>query len=203
MGQRLATADSVVAMHSHNRPRLAVYCGSRDGDDPAFVEAASQMGSLIAASGCDVVYGGGSTGLMGAVADAAVAGGAHVLGVMPELFTEVEIAHETISELHIVQDMTVRKRMMLDTADATLTLPGGIGTFEEFIEVLSWASLRIHDKPIGLLNVKGYYDQLLEFLDHSVLSGLSKPAVRDLIVTSPDPAEVLQQLLDRISANAR
>lgn len=184
------------------RPRFAVYCGARSGDDPAFERAAAAVGAAIAGAGADVVYGGGSTGLMGTVADAAVAGGAHVLGVMPELFVEVEIAHESIAELRIVEDMTVRKRLMLDSADAVIALPGGVGTLEELIEVLSWAVLRIHQKPIGLLNTGGYYDQLLSFLDHTVTTGFAKPAARDLLIADSDPTELVDVLLGSVPARS-
>lgn len=193
---------TVVAVSATQRPRFAVYCGARSGDDPAYSDAAAATGAAIAAAGADVVYGGGSIGLMGIVADTAVAGGSHVLGVMPELFTEHEIAHETIAELRIVEDMTVRKRIMLDSADAVIALPGGIGTLEELVEVLSWAVLRIHDKPIGLLNTGGFYDTFLAFLDHTVLTGFAKPAVRDLLATEADPQALVERLLDLVPRTA-
>lgn len=177
------------------RPRVAVYCASRSGDDPAYAAAATLTGTLLGRRGADVVFGGAGIGLMGLVADAALEHGCHVLGVLPDHMADREIAHDRLSELRMVADMTMRKKVMFDEADAILALPGGVGTLEELFEVLSWASLGLHPKPIGLLDVAGYYGHLLAFLDESVRRGLTKPAVRDLLLDDDDPARLLDRLL--------
>lgn len=147
---------------------ICVYCGSRSGLNPAYAAAAAQVGHWIGERGGQLVYGGGKSGLMGIVADAALQSGAHVVGVIPKALVEKEWAHRGCSELHIVETMHDRKRMMAERADAFLALPGGIGTFEELFEVWTWRQLGYHDKPIGILNVAGYYDRLLDFLASSV-----------------------------------
>ena len=147
---------------------ICVYCGSRSGLSPDFAAAAAQVGHWIGEHGGQLVYGGGKSGLMGIVADAALQSGAHVVGVIPKALVEKEWAHLGCTELHIVDTMHDRKRMMAERADAFLALPGGIGTFEELFEVWTWRQLGYHDKPIGILNIKGYYDGLLNFLASSV-----------------------------------
>jgi uncharacterized protein (TIGR00730 family) len=143
---------------------ICVYCGSRSGQNPAFAIAAAEVGHWIGSHGGQLVYGGGKSGLMGIVADAALRSGAHVVGVIPKALVEKEWAHRGCTELHIVDTMHDRKRMMAERADAFLALPGGIGTFEELFEVWTWRQLGYHDKPIGILNIAGYYDRLLDFL---------------------------------------
>lgn len=182
-------------MTSSSRPRLCVYCGSRNGDDPAFVDAARRVGQLLGARYADLVYGGGHVGLMGVVADAALESGSHVIGVITHQLADKEVGHNGVSELRHVADMTVRKREMFDAADAFLTLPGGIGTMEEMFEVLCWSYLGIHPKPVGILNVGGYYDHLIAFIDHSVERGLCQPRVRDLLLVDDDPERLLERLL--------
>ena len=177
------------------RARVAVYCASHVGDDPAFVEVAHQVGTAIAAHGADLVFGGGQVGLMGVVADAALAGGSEAIGVITEQLRDAEIAHLGVTELRIVPDMPARKQQMYAEADAFCTLPGGIGTMEEFFEVLTWGYLGLHPKPMGLVNVSGYYDPLLTFLDRSIEHGLCRPSVRELLVVGED-AGVLDRLLD-------
>ncbi len=177
------------------RPRVAVYCASRTGDDPAYAAAATELGELLGRRGADMVFGGAGIGLMGLVADAALANGCHVLGVLPDHMADREIAHDRLSELRMVADMTVRKRVMFDEADAIVALPGGVGTLEELFEVLSWASLGLHPKPIGLLNVAGYYDHLLAFVETSVQRGLTKPSVRALLLDEVDPERLLERVL--------
>jgi hypothetical protein len=147
---------------------ICVYCGSRPGLSPAFATAAAQVGEWIGAHGGQLIYGGGKSGLMGIVADAALQSGARVVGVIPKALVEKEWAHRGCTELHIVDTMHDRKRMMAERADAFLALPGGIGTFEELFEVWTWRQLGYHDKPIGILNVESYYDRLLDFLASSV-----------------------------------
>lgn len=147
---------------------ICVYCGSRSGLNPAYAAAAAQVGHWIGSHGGQLVYGGGKSGLMGIVADAALQSGARVVGVIPKALVEKEWAHHGCTELYIVDTMHDRKRMMAERADAFLALPGGIGTFEELFEVWTWRQLGYHDKPIGILNVEGYYDRMMEFLASSV-----------------------------------
>ena len=150
---------------------VCVYCGSRPGADPAFAEVADQVGRWIGAHGGQLVYGGGRSGLMGVVADATLATGGRVVGVIPRALVEREHAHRGCTELLIVDTMHERKRLMAERADAFLALPGGIGTFEEFFEAWTWRQLGYHDKPIGLLNQNGYYDALLRFVEDSMAGG--------------------------------
>jgi uncharacterized protein (TIGR00730 family) len=149
---------------------LCVYCGSKPGTDPLYAQAAADVGRWIAAHGGQLVYGGGSGGLMGIVADATLAAGGRVVGIIPKALVEKEWAHHGCTELHIVENMHDRKRMMAERADAFVALPGGIGTLEELFEVWTWRQLGYHDKPIGLLNTAGYYDGLLAFLRQAVSS---------------------------------
>lgn len=190
-------------MVTRRRPRVAVYCASRDGLDPAFRSAATSVGELLGRRATDVVFGGAAIGLMGALADAAIAGGCHVVGVLPDHMADREFAHPGLSELVMVADMTARKAAMYEAADVFLALPGGVGTLEELFEVLSWASLGLHPKPIGLLDVNGYYDHLLAFLDHSVEVGLMKPTARKLLLHDHDPSRLLDRLLTSAAEPAR
>ena len=182
-----------------SRLSLCVYCGSRLGSQPVYEEAARRVGTLIGERGWQLVYGGGNAGLMGVVANAALAAGAPVIGVIPHSLMDRELGHAGLSELHVVDTMHERKQMMAERADAFLALPGGIGTFEELFEVWTWRQLGYHDKPVGLLNVGGYYDQLLSFLDLSVTDGFVAPPQRELLQVASDPAE----LLDRLAAHAQ
>jgi uncharacterized protein (TIGR00730 family) len=180
------------------RPRVAVYCASRHGTDPAFAAAATAAGSALAERGVDVVYGGGHVGLMGCIADAALAGGSHVIGVIPDALADREIAHTGLSELRAVADITERKRAMFDLADGFLALPGGIGTLEELFEVLCWSYLGLHDRPVGLLDVHGYYDHLVAFLDHSVEVGLCRERARAALLVDDDAERLVATLTDRV-----
>jgi len=175
---------------------LCVYCGSRHGALPAFTEAARALGAAIGARGWQLVYGGGKVGLMGEVADAALAAGARVTGVIPESLKRREVGHAGLHELHVVPTMHVRKQMMAERASAFVALPGGIGTLEELYEVWTWRQLGYHDQPIGLLNVAGYYDELLAFMRRTVADGfLAAEQHANLIVEREVDA-----LLDRIAA---
>ncbi len=174
---------------------ICVYCGSRPGLNPKFAQAARQVGEWIGHKGGRLVYGGGHGGLMGIVADAALATGAEVVGVIPQALVEKEWAHRGCTELHIVDTMHDRKRMMAERADAFLALPGGIGTFEELFEVWTWRQLGYHDKPIGLLNTAGYYDSLLGFLQQAVRQEFMGPWQMDLVRSAPDPLILLPELL--------
>lgn len=174
---------------------LCVYCGSRPGNQPEFAAIAEQVGTWIGQHGGQLVYGGGRNGLMGIVADATLAAGGRVIGVIPRALVEKEWAHNGCTELHIVETMHDRKRIMAEHADAFLALPGGIGTLEEFFEVWTWRQLGYHDKPIGLLNLNGYYDSLLTFLNTSVKDGFMNPWLIDLIRTDSQAEPLLQALV--------
>jgi uncharacterized protein (TIGR00730 family) len=175
---------------------LCVYCGSREGGDPAYAAAARQVGTLIGRRGWQLVYGGGRAGLMGLVADAALAAGAPVIGVIPASLMERELGHAGLTELHVVETMHERKTLMAERADAFVALPGGIGTFEELFEVWTWRQLGYHDKPLGLLNVAGYYDALLAFIGQVVDQGFVTPSQRALLATDTDPAALLAKLAE-------
>ncbi len=154
-----------------NLQRVSVYCGSHDGHDAAFRESAEQLGRVFAQRKLELVYGGGNVGLMGRIADAVIAGGGRVTGVIPRDLQERELAHRGATELVVVESMHQRKARMADAADAFIALPGGIGTLEELFETFTWLQLGFHDKPLGLLNVHGFYDTLLRFLDQLVDHG--------------------------------
>jgi uncharacterized protein (TIGR00730 family) len=173
---------------------VCVYCGSRDGLDPLFGEAARALGSFIGRSGWRLVYGGGRAGLMGQVADATLAAGGSVFGVIPQSLMTREVGHTGLSELRVVNTMHERKQAMAEAADLFLALPGGIGTFEELFEVWTWRQLGYHDKPVGLLNVAGYYDRLLEFLDHSQQQGLVDAGQRRALEVDTDPVRLALRL---------
>ena len=174
---------------------LCVKCGSRPGTDAAFAETAHQVGQWIGAHDGQLVYGGGSNGLMGIVADATLAAGGRVIGVIPKALVEKEWAHTGCTKLHIVDTMHERKRIMAEHADAFLSLPGGIGTLEEFFEVWTWRQLGYHAKPVGLLNLNGYYTDLLAFLASSVKSGFMSDWQMELIHVGTDAERVLEQLV--------
>ena len=173
---------------------LCVYCGSRDGLDPAHLAAAREVGRQIGQRGWRLVYGGGSTGLMGAVANAALAHGAPVIGVIPHRLIEKELGHGGVTELQVVDSMHERKHKMAMQSDAFIALPGGIGTMEEIFEVWTWRQLGYHRKALGLLNVAGYYDDLLRFIDRSRDSGFLWPDVQELLLVDTD----ISTLLDRV-----
>jgi uncharacterized protein (TIGR00730 family) len=182
---------------------ICVYCGSRPGQDPAFAQAATELGTLIGRSGGQLVYGGGRAGLMGMVADAALAAGARVIGVIPQALVERELGHTGLTELHVVQTMHERKQLMAERSDAFVALPGGIGTFEELFEVWTWRQLGYHDKPVGLLNVAGYYERLLAFIEQTEQQGFVPSAQRALLQVDTDAAALLLRLAalaDRASA---
>ena len=155
--------------------RLAVYCGSATPANPVYIESARMVGREFAARGIGLVYGGGRLGLMGAVADACLAAGGEVIGVIPEALVGSEVAHRGCTELHVVPGMHERKRMFTDLSDGFITIPGGVGTMDELWEAISWAQLGYHEKPVGLLNVAGFYDRLIEFNQHMVEVGFIRP----------------------------
>ncbi len=181
---------------------VCVYCGSRPGLEAAYTEVAQQVGQWIARHGGQLVYGGGHNGLMGSVADATLAAGGRVVGIIPQALVDKEYAHRGCTELHIVANMHERKRMMAERADAFLALPGGIGTLEEFFEVWTWRQLGYHDKPIGLLNQGGYYDRLLDFIAHSTAQGFMGAWQNALIEVSDRPDELLASLVQAAGLSA-
>ncbi len=178
---------------------ICVYCGSRHGTQAAYTDAARALGQAIGSRGWQLVYGGGKVGLMGEVADATLAAGGRVVGVIPESLQRLEVGHQGLDELHVVPTMHVRKQMMAERAQAFIALPGGIGTLEELYEVWTWRQLGYHDQPIGLLNVAGYYDSLLRFMQHSVDEGFLAAAQLDALRVADDPVA----LLDELAALAR
>ena len=173
---------------------VCVYCGSNSGSDPAYAGAARELGALLARQGLGLVYGGGRVGLMGTIADAALAAGGEVIGVIPEMLVKMEVAHLGLADLRVVGSMHERKALMVDLADAFIALPGGFGTLEEFSEVLTWAQLGLHRKPYGLLNVAGFYDPLLAFFDQAVATNFIRLAHRELVISETDPARLLDLL---------
>jgi uncharacterized protein (TIGR00730 family) len=176
--------------------RVCVFCGSSGGRDPAYAAAVAELGRVIAGRGVGIVYGGGRAGLMGALADAALEAGGEVVGVIPRALVEREVAHQGLSELHVVDSMHERKALMSDLSDAFVTAPGGLGTLEELFEVVTWSQLGLHDKPCGLLDVAGYYDQLAGFLDHAVAEGFLRDDSRRMLLVGSEAGE----LLDRLAA---
>jgi uncharacterized protein (TIGR00730 family) len=174
---------------------LCVYCGSSIGRMPAYAEHARALGRAFAQRGICLVYGGASVGIMGVVADAALAAGGEVIGVIPAALADKEIAHHGLTKLHVTQSMHERKALMADLSDGYIALPGGIGTLEEIFEILTWAQLGFHEKPCALLNVDGYYDALTTFLDHTVAEAFVQPLHRSMLMVEHD-ADVL---LDRFA----
>lgn len=176
--------------------RLCVFTGSSPGGDPAYAAAAGELGRALAGHGIGLVYGGASVGLMGAVADAALEAGAEVVGVIPQTLVDREIAHPGLSELRVVGSMHERKALMAELTDAFVALPGGAGTLEELFEVWTWAQLELHTKPIGLLNVDGFYAPLLAMVDHMIDEGFLKPPYRDLLLVDDDLKRLLARFAD-------
>lgn len=175
--------------------RICVFCGSTPGRRPAYTTAAQALGQAIGVGGHSLVYGGGNVGLMGVVADAALAAGATVTGVIPHTLMAREIGHRGVTTLHVVDSMHQRKALMADLSDAFIAMPGGVGTFEELFEAITWTQLGLHRKPCGLLNVAGFYDGLLAFLDSAWAEGFIKPETRAILIAGADPADLLRRLL--------
>ena len=174
--------------------RICVYCGSNTGNQPIYREMAEAMGALLARRGIGLVYGGGNVGLMGIVADAALAGGGEVIGVIPRSLADREVAHAGVSDLRVVDSMHTRKALMAELSDAFIAMPGGVGTFEEFFEAVTWTQLGVHRKPCGLLNVGGFYTPLAAFIDQAVNEGFIKPTHRAMIVVDDNPERLLNSL---------
>ena len=171
---------------------VCVFCGSNYGTSEAYSQAAWDMGKSIAEAGLTLVYGGANVGLMGMVADGALDAGGKVIGILPKALQEKELAHTGLTELHIVSSMHERKAMMADRSDAFVALPGGAGTMEEIFEVWTWGQLGLHQKPCGLLNIDGFYDHLIEFLDHQTTEGSMKPEMRNMMQVADTSAAILQ-----------
>jgi uncharacterized protein (TIGR00730 family) len=186
-----------------DRPSICVFCGSSAGARPAYAEAARRVGAAIARAGLGLVYGGGRVGLMGIVADAALAEGGRVVGVIPEPLATREVAHSGLTELIVVPGMHERKAIMARRSSAFLTLPGGVGTLEEFFEILTWSVLGLHGKPLGLFDVEGYFTPLLAFLDHAVAERFVRPVDARRIVIVDDPEAIEEQLLGHPPADFR
>ncbi|SDU06493.1 hypothetical protein SAMN05216210_1545 [Halopseudomonas salegens] len=174
--------------------RICVFCGSSAGNHPVYVEAAQQLGTALAKAGIGLVYGGAQVGLMGAVADAALAAGGEVIGVIPRHLVERELAHEGLSELREVNSMHERKAMMADLSDGFIALPGGVGTFEELFEIWTWAQLGHHQKPCALLNIGDYYNKLIGFLDHAMNEGFIKQPYREMLIVASNVDTVLARV---------
>jgi uncharacterized protein (TIGR00730 family) len=176
---------------SQTKKSICVFCGSADGARPAYLDAARELGQSIAQRGYSLVFGGATVGAMGAVADAALAEGGKVIGVIPDVIMDREIGHRGLTEQHVVRTMHERKALMASRSDAFVALPGGYGTMDEFVEIVTWAQLRIHANPCVLLNVDGYYDPLLRFLDSAVDEGFIKPENRGLVQVASSVDEAL------------
>lgn len=173
---------------------IAVFCGSREGVEPSYMKEAKVLGRLLAKENIDLIYGGSRVGLMGAVADAVIEAGGKAIGVIPKKLMTVEIAHEHITELHVVEGMHERKAMMASLADGFIALPGGSGTLEEWFEVLTWAQIGYHQKPCSLLNTKNYYTPLLQMFDHMIEQGFVKKEYKQLIIVEQEPENLIERL---------
>ena len=183
--------------------RVCVYCGSSPGVRPAYREAARAFGALLGERGIGLVYGGGRVGLMGAVADGAMAAGGEAIGVIPDFLKQREVDHQGLTELHVVSTMHERKAKMAELSDAFVALPGGVGTLEELFEVWTWTLLGAQAKPVGLLDVDGFYGPLLAAVNHAVSAGFIQPAHRDIAVVSSDAKTLLERLASWSEPQAR
>jgi uncharacterized protein (TIGR00730 family) len=176
--------------------RLCVFCGSSPGLNPAFAAATRVLGAELALRGIEVVYGGGNVGLMGVLADAVLASGGRVIGVIPHALVARELAHQGVTALHVVNSMHERKARMAELSDGFIALPGGFGTLEEFCEAVTWTQLGVHAKPCGLLNVDGFYDGLLAFFEHALGEEFLKPTHRQIVVAHSDAAALIERMTD-------
>jgi uncharacterized protein (TIGR00730 family) len=174
--------------------RIGVFCGSSTGLHADYRSAAERLGALLAERGIGLVYGGANGGLMGAIADAALGGGGEVIGVIPQRLEAKEVAHRGLTQLHVVETMHQRKSLMADLSDAFIAMPGGLGTLDESFEMATWTQLGIHAKPLGLLNVRGYFDRLEQFLAHAVAEGFLRPEHRRTLAFSDDPIALVAAL---------
>ena len=175
--------------------RICVFCGSNRGVRNEYIEAAQELGKVLVKRNLSLVYGGGNVGLMGIIADAVLAEGGEVIGVIPQSLVDREVAHQSLTTRHIVNSMHERKALMADLSDGFIAMPGGMGTFDEFCEILTWAQLGIHQKPCGILNVENYFTPLLKMFDHATDEGFLRDAHRDLVIEATKP-EILLDLFD-------
>jgi hypothetical protein len=182
---------------------VCVFCGSQPGVRAAYVQAARALGSELARRGIETIYGGGHIGMMGALADSALAAGGQVVGVIPEHLMRPEVAHQELTELLVVDSMHTRKRTMAQRADAFIVLPGGYGTFEEMFEMVTWRQLQLHGKPVGLVNVEGFFDHLLLFLQHAAQQEFIRPQHRDLLLVDDSAAALLDRLRQHVTTTDR
>jgi uncharacterized protein (TIGR00730 family) len=187
---------------NHPERKICVFTGSRHGASSAYADAAKQLARGLVERGFGLVYGGGNVGLMNVIADAALELGGHVTGVIPDSLVSKEVAHLGLSDLRVVQSMHERKALMAELSNGFIAMPGGIGTMEELFEVLSWAQLGLHEKPCGLLNVAGYYNPLVEFLDRAVTQDFLKPKHRALLLVESEPAILLDRFDEMLAAPA-
>lgn len=174
--------------------RIGVYCGSNGGKDPRYRQAAIEFGRLLADRGFGLVYGGGKVGLMGAVADAVLAAGGEVVGVIPDFLATKELLHSGVADMRTVPDMHTRKALMAELSEAFVALPGGLGTLDELFETLTWSQLGLHAKPVGLLNIHGYFDAVIQFVDRAVRDGFCLPDHRELFFAEVSPTALLDRL---------
>jgi len=174
---------------------ICVYCGSSSGNKPIYLEKTARLGEVLAARGLTLVYGGSKIGLMGRVAESTLAGGGRVVGVLPEALTSKEVAHPKLSELHVVKDMHERKARMAALSDAFIALPGGFGTMDEVMEMITWNQLRFQAKPIGFLDVEGYFEDLFRFLEKSAVDGFIQRGLLRALVRESDPEKMVERLL--------
>jgi uncharacterized protein (TIGR00730 family) len=183
-------------MTVHTARRICVFCGSSSGSRPCYVAAAASLARHLTAQGIGIVYGGGRTGLMGTLADAAIEAGGEVIGIMPDILVEREVAHQGLADLRVVGSMHERKALMAELSDAFIALPGGFGTFEEFCEVVTWTQLGLHTKPCGLLNIESYYDPLLALFDHAMSEGFLKAIHRRIVISDTCVESLVSRLLE-------
>jgi uncharacterized protein (TIGR00730 family) len=181
--------------------RICVFCGSNQGVRSEYISAAQSLGKILVKRNLSLVYGGGNVGLMGIIADAVLAEGGEVIGVIPQSLVDREVAHQNLTTMHIVNSMHERKALMADLSDGFIAMPGGMGTFDEFCEILTWAQLGIHQKPCGILNVENYFTPLLKMFDHATDEGFLRDAHRDLVIEATKP-EVLLDLFDNYQPQA-
>jgi len=190
----MRSVDSLLEHSATMIERICVFCGSMPGVNGAYVRAAQAMGRLLAREDIEIIYGGGMTGIMGALADAALNAGGRVIGVIPEAMNIPRVVHEGVTDLVVAEGMHERKATMSELADAFVALPGGLGTFDELFEILTWSQLGYQPKPIGVLNVEGYYDPLVALIEHGIEQGFIKSQHRDVFAVSADPGDLLRKL---------
>ncbi|MGI9310655.1 MAG: TIGR00730 family Rossman fold protein [bacterium] len=183
--------------------RICVFCGSKPGRLPGYVESADALGAELARTGVGLIYGGGSTGMMGRIADSVIAHGGEAIGIIPRSLLRIEVVHRSLSELKVVETMHERKALMAELADAFIALPGGLGTLEELLEMLTWAKLKFHNKPCAVLNACGYYDALGATIDQAIAEGFAKPADRKLMIVDDDPARLLRRIAESVAQKQR